>query len=89
MTNLSISSKESLSKQQIDALARGQLAFGLLPIQPFLTAAELGGPVHFEEMLDAIRCGELRHLAYLITGTFSQSFRNCSTPSSVSGCFRS
>ncbi len=68
-----------------DALARRHFAVGLLPIEPVLSAAQFCSAVALGELLDAVGRRDASH--YLMTGTFSQSFRNCSTPRSVSGCF--
>jgi hypothetical protein len=56
-----------------------------------LAAAKFSRTIQFDETLDAIGSSYFGHnsTGYLITGTFSQSFKNCSTPLSVSGCLRS
>src|SRR5262249_12505531 len=74
-------------EEQRDALARRQLAFGPLPRQTLRAAADFSGAVEFEQPFD--RVGRFPYVTHLMTGTFSQSFKNISTPRSVNGCFRS
>ena len=64
-------------EQQIDALARRQLAGVVLPLHPIGAAAELGAALELLEIL-------LRQA--FTAWAFSQSFRNFSSPMSVSGC---
>src|SRR5688572_19362932 len=72
-------------EQNTYALAGRHLPVRLLPVEPVFSAAHLRGAVALGELLDAVSGGDASH--YLMTGTFSQSLRNCSTPLSVSGCF--
>ena len=81
VTSLSTSSKVPGIEQQIDALARRQLAGVVLPATADLAAAELGAP--FERPRDVSCTG---HGACFAACAFSQSFRNFSSPMSVSGC---
>ena len=71
-------------EQQVDALARRELAGVVLPLQPLLAAAQLGAPLEVLEMrrADPSACYALAACA------FSQSFRNFSSPMSVSGCLK-
>ncbi len=87
-----------LVEKKRNPLSRAQLAFGFLPVQTLLAPTKLGSLIHLDELFDAGSCCDLGHKKmplhlgrgfYLMTGTFSQSFRNCSTPLSVKGCFRS
>ena len=64
-------------EQQLDPLARGQSAAGVLLVEPLLAAAELGAPLEVRE--------DLFGLQAFTACTFSQSFRNFSRPLAVSG----
>ena len=84
VTKASISSNVSGVEEQLDALARGQLAGVALALQPLLAAAQRGA---------ALKVVEKRHSWTVSTQTFaacafSQSFRNFSSPMSVSGCLK-
>ena len=68
-------------EQQLDPLARGQLAGGVLRVEPLLAAAELGAPLEVRE--------DLVGLQAFTAWTFSQSFRNFSRPIVVSGWLNS
>ena len=78
-------------EQEVDALARGQLAGLVLAAQALLAAAQLGAALELGETSSA------DHLASTISAlrpcatacAFSQSFRNFSSPMSVSGCLNS
>src|SRR5205814_8255704 len=76
-----------LVDKQLDAFSCSEFAVGLLTFEPLLAAAKFRGTIHFKQPLEPILRSMLRHRHYLMTGTFSQSFRNCSTPRSVNGCF--
>ena len=54
VTSLSISSKVPGIEQQVDALARGQLAGVVLLAEAVFAAAELGAPLEVFEVLDWI-----------------------------------
>jgi hypothetical protein len=64
-------------EQQIDPLARGELAGGVLFVEPVLAAAELGAPLETRENVFGLQA--------FTAWTFSQSFRNFSSPLAVSG----
>jgi hypothetical protein len=64
-------------EEQIDALARRELAGLVLPAQPVLAAPTLGAAL---ELFEVSVCQAFTACA------FSQSFRNFSRPMSVSGC---
>ncbi len=70
-------------EQQIDALARGQLAGGVLLVEPVLPAAELRAALQVGE-----RRRRIRSQAFTVCA-FSQSFRNFSRPMLVSGWLKS
>ena len=53
-------------QQKRDALTGGHFAFRPLLVEPLLSAAEFGGPVHLEELFDACRCGDLGHWTTLL-----------------------
>jgi hypothetical protein len=65
-------------EEEIDALARRQLARGMLPVEPVLPAAQFGEDFQLREGLE--RIGQA-----FTACTFSQSFRNFSRPMVVSG----
>jgi hypothetical protein len=46
--------KRILIQQHRDALARRQLAVGLLPLNALCPATKLGGAVHFQQAIDPI-----------------------------------
>ena len=71
-------------EEQIDPLARRELAGVVLPLQPIVAAAALGAALEVREMVhEQVR----RSGRYTFTlCAFSQSFRNFSSPMSVSGC---
>jgi hypothetical protein len=69
-------------EEQIDALTRGQLAALALPALPFFAAAGFGATLERVE----IRSRIVGHT--LAACAFSQSFRNRSSPMSVSGCLK-
>ena len=79
-------------EQQVDALARGEPAAVVLPLQPLLAAAQLGAAVQVLEARAAspfgaeARPSPARPCAAACA--FSQSLRNCSRPMSVSGCLK-
>ena len=107
MTSLSTSSKVPGIEEQVDPLARRELAAVVLALQTIVAAAALGAALEVREMgqrvhsypracpSDALLARSRRRAAGL-TGTdgfyaltlwaFSQSFRNFSSPMSVSGC---
>ena len=97
VTSLSISSKVPGIEQQIDALARGQLAGVVLLLQPLLAAAQFRAPLEVGEMLDWIHRLMLIGIGVTKVGAsrfgydairrcaFSQSSRNFFRPMSVSG----
>ena len=64
-------------EQEIDALARRELAGVVLALEAGLAAAELREPLEI---------GKARHTRAV--WAFSQSFRNFSSPMSVSGCLK-
>jgi hypothetical protein len=71
-------------EQQVDALARGQLAGVMLSLEAVFPAAEFGETLEFGQAL------RRRHhtLAALFCCAFCQSARNRSRPMSVSGCLK-
>jgi hypothetical protein len=85
-------------EQQVDPLARGQLAGLVLLAQAGLAAAEFGAALELLEMLQLVhRCCEAigsacaasqlrRDGFHFVKPAFSQSFRKRSSPMSVSGC---
>jgi hypothetical protein len=64
-------------EEQIDPLTRRELAGLVLAPQPLVSAAALGAALEILEILDA---------QAFTACAFSQSFRNFSSPMSVSGC---
>lgn len=64
-------------EEEVDPLARRQLAGFVLPSQPILAAAELGAALEIVQILEA---------QAFTACAFSQSFRNFSSPMSVNGC---
>ena len=83
VTSLSTSSKEPGIEQEIDPLARRELAGVVLPLQPIVAAAAFGAALEVCEMLEWVHEG--RCYAFTLCA-FSQSFRNFSSPMSVRGC---
>jgi len=69
-------------EQQDDAFACGQFPRFSLPPKPLLTPAGLGLASHVRQLRQRIRCVRRHTLA---AWAFSQSFRNRSSPRSVSG----
>ena len=73
-------------EQQLDPLARGELAGRVLALEPLLAAAELGATLEIGERV----FGVIVSCAYAFTAcAFSQSFRNFSRPMVVSGWLNS
>ena len=72
-------------EQQVDALARGELAGLVLAAQAVLAAAQLGEPLELGETIG--RHG-VEPSPTFAACAFSQSFRNFSRPMSVSGCLK-
>jgi len=70
-------------EEQIDPLARRELAGGVLPVQPRLSAAERRAALQVVECVERILCQAFTACA------FSQSFRNFSRPIAVSGWLKS
>ena len=68
-------------EQQLDALARRELAGRVLPVEALLAAAELGAAL---EIVENVAAGHA-----LTACPFSQSFRNFSSPMFVSGWLNS
>jgi len=64
-------------EEQLDPLAGGQAAAGVLLVEPLLAAAELGAPLEVRENFVGLQA--------FTAWTFSQSFRNFSRPLAVSG----
>ena len=73
-------------EEQRDALARGQLAGLVLAPQPLFAAAQLGAT---QQLLEPPGRHRRYALATACACAFSQSFRNFSSPMSVSGCLNS
>ena len=71
-------------EQQVDALARRQLAGFALPPQPILAATQLGAAFEIGE----VSSGFISRRQAFTACAFSQSFRNFSRPMSVSGCLK-
>ena len=71
-------------EQQLDPLARGQLAGGVLALETIGAAAELGAPL---EVVETSSGSSAPHA--LTACAFSQSFRNFSRPMLVSGWLNS
>ena len=61
VTNLSISSKESLSSRSATRSRAVSLAVGLLAFQALLAAAKFGRAIQCDEMFDAGRCSHFGH----------------------------
>jgi hypothetical protein len=82
-------------EQQRDSLARCQLAGLVLAAETLLSTAELGATQQISELLRSRHQRQssivnLQSSIYLATACdFSQSFRNFSSPMSVSGCLNS
>ena len=69
-------------EQQLDALARGQLAGRALALEALFAASQLGPPLELVE--PALRIHYTRAAC-----DFSQSLRKFARPMSVSGCLKS
>ena len=76
-------------EQQLDPLARGELAGRVLALEAVRAAAELGAALEVGEGVFGIHVGA-RGAVYALTAcAFSQSFRNFSRPMLVSGWLNS
>ena len=83
--------ERSRIEEQIDPLAGGELARLVLPPEPILAAAELGAALEVRDVSVCpcrVRLKPDRSYAFTACA-FSQSFRNFSSPMSVSGCLNS